>query len=195
MLHDQLSARELQPETGDDKHCLNGGHSTCNCPKDSWYLGVVFLEVFKNGLMKEEGEKKGAFRSQTEKCCTEKIKVGLNTAILAIFFPFNWRYSFLFLLLPILHTSFGSQICFELLDCLYRLSAYSEDGSLLSAMERILPGNIYVAGRQKIVGKAIGTCNSCSDVAGGHAETTSKPVLLLLLKLCGNEEGGILVDD
>lgn len=145
--------------------------------------------------MEEEGGKKGTFRSEAEKCCTEKIKVGLNTSILVIFSPFNWRYSVLFLFLPILCTAFGSQVCFEVLDCLHRLSAYPEDGSLLSAMERILPGNICIAGRQKLVGKAIGTCNSCSDVAGGHAETTSKPGLLLLLKLYGNEEGGILVYD
>lgn len=58
---------------------------------------------------------------------------------------------------------------------------YPEGGSLLSAVERTLPGNICIAGRQKLVGKAIGTCSSSS--------------LLLLLKLCGNEEGGILVYD
>lgn len=86
-------------------------------------------------------------------------------------------------------------MCFELLVCLHRLSAYPGDGSVLSAVERILPGNICTAGRQKLVGKAIGTCRSSSDGAGGHAETTSKPGLLLLLKLCGNEEGGILVYD
>lgn len=32
--------------------------ATSKCPKDSWYLGVVFLEVLKNELMKEEGERR-----------------------------------------------------------------------------------------------------------------------------------------
>lgn len=64
VLHDQLSARELQQKPGDGKHCLNRGHRTCNCPKDSQYLSivVVFLKVPK------------------------KIKVGLNTAT-SYFFP------------------------------------------------------------------------------------------------------------
>lgn len=86
-------------------------------------------------------------------------------------------------------------MCFELLDCLHRLSAYPEDGSVLSTVERILSGNICITGRQKLVGKSIGTCSSTSDVAGGQAETTLKPGLLLLLKLHGNEEAGILVYD
>ncbi|XP_017673840.1 PREDICTED: WAS/WASL-interacting protein family member 1-like [Lepidothrix coronata] len=76
-----------------------------------------------------------------------------------------------------------------------RLSTYPEDISLLSATVRTLPGNICIAGRQKLVGKVIGTCSSSTDVADGHAETTSKPGLLLLLKLYGNKEGGILVYD
>lgn len=95
----------------------------------SLYLNAVFLgEVLKNEIIKEG--KKGPLRSQTEKYCTEKIKIGLNTAILAKnyeFCFFNWRYSVLFLLSPISHTSLGSQICFELLVCLHRLSTRPED--------------------------------------------------------------------
>lgn len=53
-----------------------------------------------------------------------------------------------------MHTSFGFQ-GFELLDYLQRFLAYPEDGSLLSAVERILPGNICIAGRQKLVGRAL----------------------------------------
>lgn len=77
---------------------------------------------------------------------------------------------------------------------MHRLPAYPEDGSVLSAVERILSGNICITGRQKLVGKAIGTC-STSDVAGGQAETTLKTVLLLFLKLHDDEEAGILVYD
>lgn len=154
MLHDQLSARELQQKTGDDKHCLDGGHSICSCPKYSWYLGVVFyLKVLKNGLMKEEGGKKETFRSQPEKWEDKNRPEHCHPNY--FFFPFNRRYSVLFIFLPTLQTSFGSQVCFELLDCLHRFSAYPEDGSLLSALERILPGNICIAGRQKLVGKAL----------------------------------------
>lgn len=101
---------------------------------------------------KKRGERKKLSEANLK---NEKIKIGLNTAILAIFFPFNRRYSVLFIFLPTLQTSFGSQVCFELLDCLHRFSAYPEDGSLLSALERILPGNICIAGRQKLVGKAL----------------------------------------
>lgn len=86
VLHDQLSARELQQKPGDGKHCLNGGHRTCNCPKDSRYLSivVVFLKVPKNGLMKEEGERNEL--SEAKLKSAEKIKVGLNTAT-SYFFP------------------------------------------------------------------------------------------------------------
>lgn len=72
MLHAQLSARELQQKPGDDKHCLNGGHSTFKCPKDSWYLGVVFLEVLKNELVKKEGERRELSEAKLKNAALKK---------------------------------------------------------------------------------------------------------------------------
>lgn len=162
----------------------------------SFYLNAVFLgEVLKNEIMKEG--KKGLSEAKLKIVALRRQKQAWTLPSLAKnyeFFFFNWRYSVLFLLPPISHTFLGCKICFELLVCLHRLLTYPEDVSLLSATVRTLPGNICIAGRQKLVGKVNSTCSGSTDVAGGHAET-SKLGSLLLLKLSGNETGGILVYD
>lgn len=180
---------------GNNQHKLYGGQSTCNylTVDASFYLNAAFSgEVLKNEIIKEG--KRGPLRSQTEKYCTEKIKIGLNMpSQLKIMNSVFLIGEILFLLSPISHISLRSQICFELRVCQHRLLTYPEDISLLSATVRTRPGNICIAGRQKLVGKVSSLFSNSTDVADVHAEVTSKPGSLLLLKLRGNEKGGILV--